>query len=47
MSMVNPEPALEFAKLIGAKEFVMKGDCGRLARGCEATTRKRAFRDAN
>ena len=34
--MVNPGPALEFAKLLGAKVFLLTSDCGHLAPGCEA-----------
>ncbi len=34
--MVNPRPPLDFARLIGAKTFVLEGDCGHLANGCEA-----------
>lgn len=48
--MVNPEPALSFARLIGAKTFVLKGDCGHIATGCESTMLNpavRAFLDAN
>ena len=48
--MVNPEPAMKFAKLIGAKTFVLKGDCGHIATGCESSTLNpavRAFLDAN
>lgn len=48
--MVNPEPALNFAKLIGAKTLLLKGDCGHLATGCESSTLNpavRAFLDAN
>lgn len=33
--MVNPQPALDFAKLIGARTIVLEGDCGHLATGCE------------
>lgn len=47
--MVNPAPALNFARMIGAKTFVLKGDCGHLATGCEAATLNptvRAFLDA-
>lgn len=36
--MVNPEPALDFGRLIGAKIFELKGDCGHLATGCESAT---------
>jgi homoserine O-acetyltransferase/O-succinyltransferase len=34
--MVNPGPALEFAKLLGAKVLLLTSDCGHLAPGCEA-----------
>lgn len=33
--MVNPGPAMEFAKLIGAKMFLLTSDCGHLAPRCE------------
>lgn len=33
--MVNPQPALDFAKLIGARTIVLEGDCGHLATSCE------------
>jgi homoserine O-acetyltransferase len=36
--MVNPEPALHFARLIGARVILLQGDCGHLAVGCEAAT---------
>jgi homoserine O-acetyltransferase len=36
--MVNPGPALRFAKMIGAKTFLLTDDCGHLAVGCEAGT---------
>ncbi len=48
--MVNPQPALNFARMIGAKIFELKGDCGHLATGCESATldpQVRAFLDAN
>jgi homoserine O-acetyltransferase len=48
--MVSPEPALNFAKLIGAKTLVLEGDCGHLATSCEAATLNpavRAFLDEN
>ena len=48
--MVSPEPALHFAKLIGAKTVVLESDCGHLAPGCEAATLDptvRAFLDGN
>lgn len=48
--MVFPEPALRFAHLIGAKTFVLQGDCGHLANGCQASTLDpvvRAFLDGN
>jgi homoserine O-acetyltransferase len=47
--MVNPQPALAFARLIGARTIVLQGDCGHIATGCEATTfdpQVRAFLDA-
>jgi homoserine O-acetyltransferase len=34
--MVNPEPALDFAKLIHAHVFKLTSDCGHLAVGCES-----------
>lgn len=43
--MVNPGPALRFAKMIGAKMFVLKDDCGHLAVGCEAGTLEPAVRE--
>jgi len=46
--MVNPQPALDFARLIGAKTIVLQGDCGHVATGCEAATlnpQVRAFLD--
>jgi homoserine O-acetyltransferase/O-succinyltransferase len=48
--LVNPQPALDFAKLIGAKTLVLEGDCGHLATSCEAATMYpvvRAFLDKN
>ena len=33
--IVNPKPALSFAKLIGAKVYKFNNDCGHLAPGCE------------
>jgi homoserine O-acetyltransferase len=33
--MVNPAPAIEFAKLIGAKVFLLTSDCGHIAFTCE------------
>jgi homoserine O-acetyltransferase/O-succinyltransferase len=48
--MVSPEPALNFAKLIGAKTLVLEGDCGHLATSCESATlnpQVRAFLDGN
>ena len=32
--MVNPTPALEFAKMIGAQTLELTGDCGHVAPGC-------------
>jgi homoserine O-acetyltransferase/O-succinyltransferase len=46
--MVNPQPALDFASLIGAKTIVLQGDCGHLATSCEAAAldpQVRAFLD--
>jgi homoserine O-acetyltransferase/O-succinyltransferase len=46
--MVNPQPALDFARLVDAKTIVLQGDCGHLATGCEAATlnpQVRAFLD--
>ncbi len=34
--MVNPQPAEDFAKAIGAKVFVLDSDCGHTSTGCEA-----------
>jgi homoserine O-acetyltransferase len=34
--MVNPQPALAFAKLIHAQTFPLDSDCGHLSVGCEA-----------
>jgi homoserine O-acetyltransferase len=34
--MVNPQPALDFAKLIHARVFELTSDCGHLATGCES-----------
>ena len=34
--VVTPGPALEFARLLGAKTLVLEGDCGHLASSCEA-----------
>ena len=33
--MVNPHPALEFAKLIHAQVIELEGTCGHIATGCE------------
>ena len=35
--MVNPQPALDFAKLIHARVFKLTSDCGHLAIGCEVS----------
>ncbi len=40
--MVNPKPALAFAKLIHAQTFLLDSDCGHLSVGCEATQLDRA-----
>jgi homoserine O-acetyltransferase len=34
--MVNPIPAKEFGKLVGARMVILTGDCGHIATGCEA-----------
>ena len=34
--VVTPEPAVQFAALLGAKVLNLEGDCGHLATGCEA-----------
>lgn len=36
--MVNPLPALGFAKLIHAQTLVLESDCGHMAPGCEMST---------
>jgi homoserine O-acetyltransferase len=33
--MVNPKPAEDFAKALGAKVFVLDSDCGHISTGCE------------
>ena len=46
--LVNPQPALNFARVIGAQTFVLKGDCGHEAFACETAIfypRVRAFLD--
>ena len=46
--MVNPQPALHFARRIGAKVILLHGDCGHEAPTCEAATldpQVRAFLD--
>lgn len=48
--MINPAPALAFAKLLGAKTFLLTSDCGHLAPGCEAKKLNpavRAFLDSH
>jgi homoserine O-acetyltransferase/O-succinyltransferase len=42
--MVNPQPALDFAALLGAKTLVLQGDCGHLATSCEAAKLDAAVR---
>ena len=42
--MVNPGPALEFAKLLGAQTLLLTSDCGHLAPGCEANKLNPAVR---
>jgi len=34
--MVNPQPAEDFAKAIGARVLVLESDCGHISTGCEA-----------
>ena len=34
--IVNPIPAINFARLIHAKLLILEGECGHLAPGCEA-----------
>jgi homoserine O-acetyltransferase/O-succinyltransferase len=34
--MVNPQPALDFAKRINAQTLILESDCGHLAPGCES-----------
>jgi homoserine O-acetyltransferase/O-succinyltransferase len=43
--VVNPNPALEIAKLIDAKTHVFENNCGHLAPGCEMETFKEMIRD--
>ena len=46
--IVNPRPALDFARLIGARTIVLRGDCGHLATSCESALldpQVRAFLD--
>lgn len=47
--MVNPKPAEDFAKAIGAQVFVLDPDCGHVSTTCEAgelDPQVRAFLDA-
>jgi homoserine O-acetyltransferase len=34
--MVNPQPALDFAKQINAQTLILESDCGHIAPGCES-----------
>jgi len=43
--MVNPQPALDFAKLLGAETLTMDGNCGHLAFGCESNKVAPAVRE--
>lgn len=43
--IVNPNPALEFAKLIDAETYIFENDCGHLAPGCEMETFKEIVHD--
>lgn len=42
--MVNPQPALDFAPMIGARTLVLQGDCGHIATNCEAASLNPAVR---
>jgi homoserine O-acetyltransferase len=42
--MVNPGPALEFARLLGAAVVKLEGNCGHMATGCEAEKFETAVR---
>jgi homoserine O-acetyltransferase len=43
--MVNPQPALDFAALIGAKTLVLDSDCGHLSNTCKADVMNPAVRE--
>lgn len=43
--MVNPQPALAFARFIDAKTLILQGDCGHIATDCEAARLGAATRD--
>ncbi len=43
--IVNPNPALEFARLVNAQTHVFKNNCGHLAPGCEMETFKEMVQD--
>ena len=43
--LINPKPAIEFAKLIQAKTLKLDNDCGHLAVGCEMQTISKAIRE--
>ena len=42
--MVNPTPALKFARLVHAQTYVMQGDCGHIASGCNLAKFKATVR---
>lgn len=43
--LVNPNSALEFAKLVNAETYIFDNNCGHLAPGCEMETFKEMIRD--
>jgi homoserine O-acetyltransferase len=43
--LVNPNPAIEFAKLVDAKLQIFNNNCGHLAPGCEMETFKEMVQD--
>lgn len=43
--MVNPHPAMEFAKLIGATTLILNNDCGHLGPSCEAARVDKAINE--
>lgn len=43
--LVNPNSALEFAKLVNAKTYIFDNNCGHLAPGCEMETFREMIQD--